>query len=289
MAEQLRLFTSMRFDWNLEPVRDMSSRIFDWNADMPSPFYMLDYHRDRMLKAAEHWGWTSAVKTIKGVDGLARLHSFLKETLEQEGRWDNLEQPLRLKILLSEDGQLALESNPVPKTSLSNLFPTALPAPDIEEGNQMEGWQLGPLNLVPVYDVYVDHNSTQESELTHFKTTKREMYDQARERACLKPTDVTKEVLIVNKETSLIMEGSLTTPYFWRGGRWVTPPVSWVLKDRVWEGYGGQDGTTRRWALKAGIAELEDVKVSDLVDDEPVWLSNGVRGFVFGRIRLSKP
>lgn len=289
MAEDFQLFTSMRFDCILESVRDKTRCDLGWNSERPSPFYMLDYHRDRMLKAATHWGWTKAVATIEGSHGLARLHSFLRETLEQDGRWEN-KQPLRLRVILSQDGMLALESFVAPPISLSNLFPEELPALDAEGNPQppSKDLQLGPLELVPVYDVYLDQNPTASSEFTHFKTTKRDMYNQARQRAGLKPTDTTKEVLIVN-EAGTVMEGSLTTPYFWRRGRWVTPPVSRAFEDQFREGCGGQDGTTRRWALQLNVVQPEEVEASSVVDGEAVWLSNGVRGFVHGRIRVLKP
>lgn len=35
------------------------------------------------------------------------------------------------------------------------------------------------------------------------------------------------------------------------------------------------------------IAVEEDVKADSLVDGEPCWISNGVRGFTFGKIRLN--
>ena len=73
------------------------------------------------------------------------------------------------------------------------------------------------------------------------------MYDAARERANIRP-GVMKEVLVVNRDDQSVMEGSTTTPYFWRDGRWVTPPVS--AKFSWKDGSGGQDGTSRRWALE---------------------------------------
>ena len=52
-----------------------------------------------------------------------------------------------------------------------------------------------------------------------------------------------------------------------------------------WES-GGNQGTTRRWALEQGLATEGIVKVEDLVDQEIVWLSNGVRGFGWGQLDL---
>lgn len=287
MAENFQLFTSLRFDWTMRPLGETHQGDLGWNSEAPSPIYMLTYHRDRMFRAASHWGWTKAVETIDGPEGLNRLHQFVLQTLQHNlgDRWGPDILPMRVKVLLTKDGELSLEHSPVPATTLANLFPCQLPAPDdCEDRRTSIGEQrLGPLKLTPPYDVHIDADCTSPSEFTHFKTTKREMYDQARQRAGLKITDTTKEVLIVNTTDGSIMEGSLTTPYFWRDGRWVTPRVSKSFGAR--DGAGGQDGTTRRWALERNLAAEGVVRAVNVVDDEAVWLSNGVRGFVFGRIR----
>ncbi|KAL1874806.1 Aminodeoxychorismate lyase [Diaporthe australafricana] len=284
MGEDFKLFTSLRFDPILLQLGDSQPIGVNggWNAIKPSPFYMLDYHRDRMLKAASHWGWSEAVAAIEGSEGLARLESFILGQLGQ----DASSRPMRVKVLLSREGRLGLESSVVPATSLANLFPKRLVGP--EDSNPAGHGEplLGQLELSPPYGIHLDDRSTRRSEYTHYKTTKREMYDQARTRAGLKPTDATREVLIVDEATGSIMEGSLTTPYFLRGGRWVTPPVA--EKFSTDDGSGGQDGTTRRWALEQGLAVEEEVNAKDIVDGEAVWLSNGVRGFVFGKIRTSE-
>lgn len=285
MAAHFELFTSLRYDPILLQVKDVDSLDVGWNSKQSSLFYMLDYHRDRMLRAAAHWEWTKAVAAIEGPEGLARLETFLLDRLQL--LFPNAEKtadPMRVKVLLSQEGELKLESSIVPKTELPNLFPTQLPAP--EEVGDAVGLQrapLGQLKVRPLYDVYVDEDSTPRSEYTHFKTTWRGMYDEARNRAGLKPTDTTKEVLVVDHTTGLVMEGSLTTPYFWRRGRWVTPTVSRHFSQE--DGSGGQDGTTRRWALERGLAVEEDVKASTVSDGECVWLSNGVRGFVYGIVK----
>lgn len=75
------------------------------------------------------------------------------------------------------------------------------------------------------------------------------------------------------------MEGSLTTPYFNRNGRWVTPPV-WD------EDHGGQRGTTRRYAIEQKLCQVEAVSIDSLKNGEKVWISNGVRGFGWGYLKL---
>lgn len=282
MAEKFDLFTSLRYDPILSQFQNVESSPPGWNSDKSSPFYMLDYHRDRMLKAATHWGWTRAVAAIEGPGGLARLEAFLLDSLKSSPH-PKAADPMRVKVLLSYEGQLGIETSVVPTTQLANLFPSALPAPEDMDGAAEVETRIGQLKLLPHYEVCVDDNVTHRSEYTHYKTTRREMYDQARYRAALKPTDATKEVLIVSQATGAVMEGSLTTPYFWRGGKWVTPSVSRKFSQE--DGSGGQDGTTRRWALEMNLAVEDDIKASSVAEGEWVWLSNGVRGFVVGKIQ----
>lgn len=282
MGENFQLFTSLRFDPELLQLVESQQDDLGWNSIKPSPYYMLDYHRDRMLKAASYWSWDKAVAAIEGPKGLERLESFITGQLGQ----DTSDQPKRVKVLLSQEGQLGLESSVVPETSLANLFPKQLVGPNDHGSADDQASPLGQLRLSPPYIVHLDDCSTRRSEYTHYKTTKRDMYDQARTRASLKPTDATQEVLIVDEATGSIMEGSLTTPYFLRGGKWVTPPVA--EKFSTDDGSGGQDGTTRRWALERGLAVEEEIKARDVADGEAVWLSNGVRGFVFGKIKKTE-
>lgn len=70
------------------------------------------------------------------------------------------------------------------------------------------------------------------------------------------------------------MEGSITTPYFWRGERWVTPSAD----------SGGNLGTTRRWALERGLCAEGKIGRESVVVGETVWLSNGASGWGWGKI-----
>ncbi|KAF6831055.1 aminodeoxychorismate lyase [Colletotrichum plurivorum] len=273
MANKFELFTSLRFDPHLLGVPKRRLANAGWNSKMTSPYYMLDFHRDRMLRAATHWNWAPAVEAISGETGMQSLVDAIEAFLAQHGK----ETPLRVKVLLTADGKLSCEASEVPKVPLENLFPERLPPP----GSSKEA---GDPSEEPLMEVFIDGIETPQSEYTHFKTTKRAMYDTARGRASIAPTD-RKEVLLVNSRNGTIMEGSLTTPFFWKGGRWVTPPVTARFDPE--NGSGGQDGTTRRWALERNLAVEEDVKADSLVDGEPCWVSNGVRGFTFGKIRLS--
>ncbi|CRK38547.1 hypothetical protein BN1708_016642 [Verticillium longisporum] len=247
MSRDFQLFTSLRHDDGLRQVPTHGPQNAGWNHRIESPYYILDYHRDRMLRAATHWAWPDAIQVLEGEAGLERLASFLDTSLADH------RYTARVKILLAQDGRLACEKGPAAPVPLSNLFPSRLPVPDAE--------------------VAAGDPSKNLSEYTHFKTTERAVYDDARSRAGIQLTDTT-EVLVVNKTDGSIMEGSLTTPYFFRNGRWVTPPVPQKFS---WEsGSGGQDGTTRRWALERGIAIEQAVLADSLRLVQSTSMSSGV-------------
>jgi hypothetical protein len=198
---------------------------------------MLDLHRDRVLRAAKHWGWTKVVDLLEGDGGLRRLSEFLTTSLDPKQQT-----PQRVKVTITEGGELRCDASVVPDTPLVNLFPRQLP----ELGTSASGASGLPSKDVE-YEVVLDSTRTNKSEYTHFKTSQREGYDTARQRAGIKLGDL-KEVLLVETADGGIMEGSTTTPYFWRSGRWVTPPVAPRFSSA--DGSGGNDGTTRRWSLE---------------------------------------
>ncbi len=78
----------------------------------------------------------------------------------------------------------------------------------------------------------------------------------------------------MNESRGEIMEGSITTPYFSREEGWVTPS----------ESCGGHLGVTRRWALMRSLVKEDIILANDLKAGEIVVLSNGVRGFGWGKI-----
>lgn len=65
-------------------------------SDQPSQFYMLHYHRDRMLAAAEHFGWEEAIRNLAGPGAPAMLEkSFLQHLDDTYG---NRNHPSPLKV-----------------------------------------------------------------------------------------------------------------------------------------------------------------------------------------------
>ncbi|EWY91061.1 hypothetical protein FOYG_08337 [Fusarium oxysporum NRRL 32931] len=271
MSDDFSIFTSMRYDAKLAQLKSRGCGGEGWNFENNSPLYMLDFHRDRLFKAATHWGWQSAADQLSGDDGLSYLAQFIANCVGPSHPT-----PLKLRIVVSRQGDIRIEHSSTPEVPIQNLLPARLPdpfRPSLESEPQKGS----------AYTVLLDQVSTTRSEYTHFKTTKRAMYDAARQRAGISYADPV-EVLVVNQDDGSVMEGTFTTPYFWRAGHWVTPPVAAQFS---WEeGNGGQDGTSRRWALERGLASEQVIDSKSLIHGEECWISNGVRGFIPATIRL---
>ncbi|KAI0179169.1 aminotransferase [Hypoxylon sp. FL1284] len=268
-----QIFTSIRYDPALLQIPHLGFTNTGWNQ-APSPFYMLDFHRDRMLRAAINWKWEAAIAAISGEEGLERLQGYLQSITTEIGNG-----PHRVMITLAQDGTLGHQISALPATHLNNLLPDCLPGPSPQDPVQ-DGKGTTPTKDA-IYELLVDGQRTAKSEFTHYKTTSREMYNEARKRAQISLGDK-KEVLLVNDDGH-VMEGSISTPYFWRGGKWVTPPVP--AQFDVSQGSGGNDGTTRRWALERNLVTEQVVLASSLVNDEYCWISNGLRGFICGKVK----
>jgi len=272
MAESggFQLLSTPRFDPELTAVRQHGLDYAGWNYEHDSPFYMLDYHRDRLLKGATYFGWEAAVEKLRGPQGLDRLN---QELLDLVGREQS--PPLRLRILVGPHGDIEFGKFGFGNVPLQQLFPRRLPPPGSDSARDEPPRE-------PEYTLLVDDQRTPSSEHTYFKTTKRPMYDDARRRAGIAPADL-KEVLLVSSE-GYVTEGTITTPYFWREKQWVTPPVPRDFQNHGET--GGQDGVSRRWAIESGLASEQAIHSSSLTDGEECWLSNGARGFMLAKVRI---
>lgn len=253
----------------------------------PGPFYMLQFHCDRLVQAAKHFNWQAAISRLTGPDGMRHLQQKLEAAIDLK-----VKTPSRIRISLQYNGNVTVETSETPTVPLSNLFPTRIPPPRAPEMNvcQSPGSVLNsgvdssledpPGNGEPyrtqAWTVMVDPERTRPSPFTTYKTTCRDMYNGARKRVGIKTITEPKEVLIISINHDEIMEGSISSVLFWRNRRWVTPPIA----------CGGQAGTTRRWLLEEGLCVEEAVSFKSLSDGEECWISNGVRGLIWGRVKL---
>ncbi|QSZ36499.1 hypothetical protein DSL72_006379 [Monilinia vaccinii-corymbosi] len=248
-----QLITSIRYD-PLLLQSPQNTQSWPVSSPSPCPFYMLPHHRDRLLHAALHFKWPNAISAISGPSGFQNLLDTLTKDIDTNSRT-----PLRVRVVLDYDGNLTIESSPVPSVPLSNLFPGRLPPPEsaFEEKPKVSpltggALELGssdsipsdPIKASPPWSIIPDTERTDPSPYTSFKTTSRDMYTSARERAQIPTFTSPKEALLISSKNEEIMEGTLTTPFFYRDGKWVTPS----------ESSGGQIGTTRRWGSENGYA-----------------------------------
>lgn len=256
MAKPFEIFTSLRYDPVLPSA--IGANALQSYPDMPvTPYYLLQYHQDRLLSAAQCFNWEKAVEFL--TQDLTQFIEFLDSFIPDKMR------PWRLRIVIDSSG--AATVNAIPTLPIATAY---LLVP-VTSGISSDIWR-----------VYVDSERTMTSVLNTHKTTARDDYTAARLRSGLISTQEPAEVLLVNLKGE-VMEGSITTAYFRcrpsltenskiSGAEWATPPLC----------SGCNAGTTRRYALAQGFCFEQVIKADDLRDGEECWLSNGVRGFIRG-------
>ena len=326
----------------------------DLNFISPSPFYMLVYHRDRLIEAAQHFDIPSVVSQL--AEGRAFHENLFQhvqqwQSANQQDQGKEKDEPLKVRILFDKSGAMTIDMLPIPSVPLSQLFPASFDPPKSSSQSPQQPSQsqdqnqksfkpspltggaltLGPTDHLPKdqskpqvqqWLVKLDTAPTPSSPVTLLKTTARDIYNTSRSRALPSNDAAPKKVeVMMYNECNELTEGSTTSLYLFRGGRWVTPPVgvpagelsSALPKDGEGEprggdgwdegefrrpfagrwghsvrsakvGAGGQRGTSRRWALGMGLCMEEPIGVDTVVEGEGVWVSNGVQGFGFGRV-----
>lgn len=217
-----------------------------------SNIYLLPFHFDRLQTAA------ATISGFQYPEALTKLKSFeqqIQEAVEEskkqlDSHADATQAVVRRgKISWWPSGRLDIALIPAPQTTTS-LLPTSF---DVDSD--------------PTWSAVLDDQPTETNLYTEIKTSHRIAYDRARQSAGI-DLKSTAEVLLYNTSGELI-DGSITTLYFYRDNKWVTPQC------------GGLEGTTRRFALETGLCSVADSSVTSnsLRDGETIWLSNAFRGF----------
>jgi 4-amino-4-deoxychorismate lyase len=230
-----------------------------------SDIYLLPHHFDRLRTAA------TEVKGFHYPDVMSDLASFEREihgAIKDSQFEESITRPdiearqqeaivNRGKVSWWPDGRLEVMLLPVPRSS-PNLLP--------------KSFDNYP---VPLWTVVLDSQPTEMDLYLGTKTSYRMVYDRARKQAGLDPKSTT-EVLLYDTKCDIV-DGSITTAYFYRDSNWVTPHN------------GGLEGTTRRFALEAGLCSTASSGVNrgSLRDGETIWLSNAFRGFFPATFRAS--
>lgn len=245
---------TVRYDPILIHSKDNTAASFK----RPCPFYLLEHQWTRLQVA--RWSVLPGGQA-KPSDACSTPANFLHGLLAAVQHWQRMNaedvdksRPLRVRIRSYVGGRITTEIKPTSTKPVQSLFPECFYIPPDEETSP---WTLR-----------LDKQPTEISETTMYKTSDRSWYGRARAAAGIMTLTATAEVLLYNTDGN-ILDGSQTTPYFFRRGRWVTPASA----------SGGQQGTTRRWALEHGLCIEEDVSLTSIRNCECVWLSNAVQGF----------
>lgn len=167
-----------------------------------------------------------------------------------------IERPLKIRLLASMNGEVKIECHPTPERpnlmlGLSDNFP-----------DEMR------------YDIYVDKTHVYISPFTSFKTTKRDVYNNARKRA-LPGKSALEEVLLINS-TNEVMEGSIfNVAVELEDGSFVTPSLA----------SGCLCGVTRCMLIGKGLIREDTILLDDLRVGHELLLFNGIVGVARGIIR----
>jgi branched-subunit amino acid aminotransferase/4-amino-4-deoxychorismate lyase len=259
-GDDFHIFTTFRVDGALLSDAAHTSLCGGHESDI----YLLPFHFDRLKTAA------ATVSGFQCPEAMMDLESFGQriqdaiglsngeESLEQSGSHADVRQAVvrRGKVSWWPTGRLDITLVPVPRT-FSSLLPTSLDA----------------FPVCTTWTAVLDDRPTEPDLYTEIKTSRRIAYDRARKSAGLDMTS-TEEVLLYNLNGEII-DGSITTVYFYRDNKWVTPQCR------------GLEGTTRRFALETELCSLADsaVRTDSLRDGETIWLSNAFRGFYAATFR----
>lgn len=179
-------------------------------------------------------------------------HIFSQLTTALAEAAATLDQPLKLRLLVSMDGHVRVEIYAAPARA-----------------NLLDGLDEASSE----YDVYVDRTPVLASPFTSFKTTQREVYNQARAKL---PGSAPKEEVVLVNSSGEVMEGSITNIAVRTGsGEWVTPRLT----------SGCLCGVVRHFLLLKNHVKEGDVLPDSLKVGQEVLLLNGILGVVRGTIR----
>lgn len=241
--ENFHVFTTFRLDGNLLSDAAHTTLCDGHKSDV----YLLPYHFDRLKTAAATMNGFRVPEAMISLEAFEQeIHRAVEHSRSEESKEAGVR---RGKVSWWPSGRLEITTLPVPR-SFPNLLPTCLDElPD------------------PLWTVVLDDRPTNADVYTEIKTSYRTAYNRARQSAGI-DLKSNKEVLLYN-DNGEVMDGSITTAYFYRDNRWVTPES------------GSLKGITRRFALETGLCSISKTAVTSdsLSDGETIWLSNAFRGF----------
>lgn len=272
--DSFQIFTTLRYDpltYNNETINLLEAI----NSDLldKSFFFQLQGHVDKLRRSGDFFGFPTKNLSIDILlFHLSKALSSIDKLIAH-----------RIKISIDKNGNYSIDYAPLPQT---HILSTKVP--------NYDEFQKIPENstvLIPRYLqewkgwlIYLDKQQSQPTPFTSFKTTKREVYNNARARFNIIPGD-NREVLLQDNNNN-ILEGSITSVAFWRqvknpltneiSFKWVTPNLA----------NGCMDGVIRKWLIDNGSIVEGIIPVNELQDGEYVLLLNGLMGVKVAKLIL---
>lgn len=198
-------------------------------------YWLLELHLDRLLESAEYFAFPAERETIR--------HALRTAIPAAEP-----EQTLRVRLLLSQDGQVQI-------TTVPCAPPTTFGLPTLARKNRK----------APTI-VLARQGTTTSNRYLYHKTTCRARYDEERELAIAAGH---QEVIFRNEHEELT-EGSISNLFIQRGEILLTPPQECGLLN----------GTLRRHLLATYPDRVREqiLRLPDLAAADAIYLGNSVRG-----------
>ncbi|EGC45196.1 conserved hypothetical protein [Histoplasma capsulatum var. duboisii H88] len=313
-SHNFQITSALRYDPDLPRIPHIPDT---YPAPQTSPYYLLSYHYDRLLAAAVDFKWSAAITLLQQQPRETAIAQLAQKV--NEHTQSNPAHPWRIRVLLNAVGVITVEAVPILPNPSSAPSIFVLPEkPDFSRllPRNGDGACSGTASTerIETWTLRLDTEPTSPSLFTRHKTTVRDQYTASRERAGITASPHDKTEVLLYNPAGEVMEGSITTVYFRRrrkqgpgpaaasgststpgeagdgdcnsvddpGYYWVTPPLS----------SGGNAGTSRRYALTAQMCMEEVVRVEELQElegeNDRVWLSNGVRGFMPAILKLNR-
>jgi branched-subunit amino acid aminotransferase/4-amino-4-deoxychorismate lyase len=226
------IFTSLRYDPTLLASIENSRPELSFLS--PSPFYMLVYHRDRLMEAAQHFDFDQVVEKL--ADGRA-VHETLLQEVKKHNEESGKDEPLKVRVQFDKSANMTVDLAAVSPVALETLYPPSLDPPRTGSGSNAArvhskpftpspltggALSLGPTDSLPETQVRsedtpvpwllrLDKAPTPSSPFTVLKTTMRDLYNTSRARALPSNPQNPKfvEVMLYN-ECNELTEGSIT-------------------------------------------------------------------------------
>lgn len=232
-------------------------------------FFLLQRHVEKLQRAGEFFDFPISNLTV------SKLLQHLTMALINA---DKLVAH-RIKLIVSHDGIYNIEHAPLPTSHTLTID-----VPDYDQFQKTTAIIPGYLEDWTGWTLYLDKMETLPSPFTSFKTTKRDVYNEARSRFEITPGD--KREVLMHDNNGNVMEGSITSVAFWRqhkdpltseiSFKWITPHL----------GIGCMDGVIRKWLLDEGKIIPGLIPVKELQDSEYVLLMNGLMGIKVAKLIL---